>query len=187
MNPDLKTLHYLFDTPLGMCAVAWNGRGLVGVQLPERDPGTTERRIVARVRSAGAAAPPDWVQGLIEDIRRYLRGDKVDFSTVAVDLDGVDDLRLRIYAALRQLRFGETTTYGNLARALGVNEWQGARDVGEAMGRNPVPIVIPCHRVLAAGGKIGGFSAPGGAATKRKLLMLEGVCLDSEPPRLPGL
>jgi methylated-DNA-[protein]-cysteine S-methyltransferase len=111
----------------------------------------------------------------------------VDFSAVAVDLDGIDDLRRRIYAVLRTIGVGQTTTYGELARAIGETEWQGARDVGEAMGRNPVPIVIPCHRVLAAGGKLGGFSAHGGAATKRKLLELEGVQLDSAPPRLPGL
>jgi methylated-DNA-[protein]-cysteine S-methyltransferase len=187
MSPQLETHHHVFDTALGTCAVAWNARGLVGVQLPERDSGATERRLARRVDSRGSAVPPAWVQTLIENIRRYLAGAKMDFSAVAVDLDGIDDLRRRIYAVLRTIGFGQTTTYGELARAIGETEWQGARDVGEAMGRNPVPIVIPCHRVLAAGGKLGGFSAHGGAATKRKLLELEGVQLDSAPPRLPGL
>jgi methylated-DNA-[protein]-cysteine S-methyltransferase len=186
MNRQLEVHHHLFETALGSCAVAWNGRGLVGVQLPERDGVTTERRLAARVRSKGATLPPDWVRSLIEDIRRYLAGEKIDFSAVAVDLEGIDDLRRRIYAVLRTIPFGATTTYGELARTIGETEWQGARDVGEAMGRNPVPIVIPCHRVLAAGGKLGGFSAHGGAATKRRLLELEGVRLDSGPPRLPG-
>jgi methylated-DNA-[protein]-cysteine S-methyltransferase len=186
MNPVPEVHHHLFDTALGPCAVAWNGRGLVGVQLPERDGATTERRLAARIHSDGPASPPEWVCHLVDDIRRYLAGEKVDFSAVAVDLEEIDDLRRRIYAVLRTIPFGETTTYGDLARAIGETEWQGARDVGEAMGRNPVPIVIPCHRVLAAGGKLGGFSAHGGAATKRKLLELEGARLDSGPPRLPG-
>ena len=91
---------------------------------------------------------------------------------------------------MRALGWGETTTYGELAKKLGASSWEGARDVGEAMGRNPVPVVIPCHRVLAAGGKLGGFSAHGGAATKAKLLALEGVQLPEKhrgAPRLPGL
>jgi methylated-DNA-[protein]-cysteine S-methyltransferase len=88
---------------------------------------------------------------------------------------------------MRTLPWGTTTTYGELARTIGLTQWEGARDVGEAMGRNPVPIVIPCHRVLAAGQKLGGFSAPGGPATKAKLLALEGVRFDGGSPRLPGL
>jgi methylated-DNA-[protein]-cysteine S-methyltransferase len=111
----------------------------------------------------------------------------VDFSSVAVDLDSLDDYRRKLYQALRGIGFGRTTTYGDLARQLGATGWEGARDVGEAMGRNPVPIVIPCHRVLAAGGKLGGFSAHGGTSTKQKLLALEGFRLDRGPPRLPGL
>ncbi len=95
--------------------------------------------------------------------------------------------RIPADAALRTIAFGHTTTYGELARQLGSTGWEGARDVGEAMGRNPVPIVIPCHRVLAAGGKLGGFSAHGGPSTKQKLLALEGVQLGNGPPRLPGL
>ena len=184
--------HHLFDTAIGECGVAWNARGLTGVQLPEKDRGQTELRLAVKCRSTQTDDAPPWIQSVISDIQRYLAGQPVDFSAITVDLDGVDDYRRKLYAALRDIGFGRTTTYGELAKQLGATDWEGARDVGEAMGRNPVPIVIPCHRVLAAGGKIGGFSAYGGPTTKQKLLELEGVSLDktppraSEPPRLPG-
>jgi methylated-DNA-[protein]-cysteine S-methyltransferase len=179
--------HHLFDTALGRCGVAWNARGLVGVQLPERDPAATERRLAAKCRSAGAAEPPVAIASLIGDIQRYLLGERVDFSAVPVDLTPCDEFRRKVYTALRSVAFGTTTTYGDLARAAGADDWEGARDVGEAMGTNPAPLVIPCHRCLAAGGKPGGFSAYGGLATKRKLLALEGVHLERAEPRLPGL
>jgi len=179
--------HCVFDTTIGPCGIAWSARGLVAVQLPERDRAATERRLIARSRSAGVAAPPPRIAALIGDITRYLAGEPVDFSTVAVDLSGIDPFRRKLYDAMRALGWGNTTTYGALARAIGFATPEAARDVGEAMGRNPVPIVIPCHRVLAAGNKLGGFSAPGGAATKAKLLALEGVHLDDGAPRLPGL
>ena len=180
------TQHHLFDTALGRCGVAWNARGLCAVQLPEKTCAATERRLAARAKSAGAAPPP-WVEALVADIQNYLAGECVDFSAVAVDLEGFEPFRRRLYAALRETPYGMTTSYGELARRLGLSDWEGARDVGAAMGQNPVPIVIPCHRVLAAGGKLGGFSAPGGSATKAKLLALEGVHLDRGAPRLPGL
>jgi methylated-DNA-[protein]-cysteine S-methyltransferase len=157
------------------------------VQLPEQDRAATERRIAAKCGSAGSAAPPPWVAALSADIQRYLAGARVDFSGIAVDLAGIEDVRRKIYLALREIDFGRTVTYGELARRIGATEWEGARDVGEAMGRNPMPVVIPCHRVLAAGGKLGGFSAYGGVATKQKLLALEGVHFDGGAPRLPGL
>jgi methylated-DNA-[protein]-cysteine S-methyltransferase len=178
--------HHVFDTAIGPCGVAWSARGLVAVQLPEKDRAATERRLAAKAESGGAAAPPPWVATLVADIARYLAGEPVDFAAVAVDLSGLDPFRRRLYETMRSLAWGETTTYGELARQLGSSDWEGAREVGEAMGRNPVPVVIPCHRVLAAGGKLGGFSAHGGAATKAKLLALEGVHLDGGP-RLPGL
>jgi methylated-DNA-[protein]-cysteine S-methyltransferase len=185
--------HHLFDTAIGECGVAWNAHGLVGVQLPEKDRGATELRLALKCHSTSAADVPPWVQSVIADIQRHLAGQPVDFSAIAVDLGGVDDFRQKLYAALRGIGFGRTTTYGELAKQLGLAGWEGARDVGEAMGRNPVPIVIPCHRVLAAGNKLGGFSAYGGTRTKQKLLALEGVSLDKSParkpapPRLPGL
>jgi methylated-DNA-[protein]-cysteine S-methyltransferase len=182
-----ETHHHLFETPIGVCGVAWNGRGLRAVQLPEQDLATAERRLAEKSGSAGPGEPPPAMRALVADIQNYLSGERVDFSGVAVDLSGIDDLRRRIYGALRAIDFGRTTTYGDLARSIGATDWEGARDVGIAMGSNRIPIVIPCHRVLAAGGKLGGFSAYGGTKTKQKLLALEGVHLDSEPPRLPGL
>jgi methylated-DNA-[protein]-cysteine S-methyltransferase len=179
--------HHVFDTAIGPCGVAWNARGLTAVQLPEANRAATERRLVAKAASAGAAAPPAWVVAVIADIKRYLAGEPVDFSAVTVDLSGLDPFRQKLYEAMRSLAWGHTTTYGELARRLGSSDWEGAREVGDAMGRNPVPVVIPCHRVLAAGGKLGGFSAHGGAATKAKLLALEGVYVDGGAPRLPGL
>ena len=187
------TRHHLFDTAIGECGVAWNARGLVGVQLPEKDRGQTELRLAVKCRSTHAADVPPWVQSVISDIQRYLAGQPVDFSTVTVDLGDIDDFRRKLYAALRGIGIGRTVTYGELAKQLGLTGWEGARDVGEAMGKNPMPIVIPCHRVLAAGGKPGGFSAYGGTSTKQKLLALEGVRLGNDdkgqdvPPRLPGL
>ena len=187
------THHHLFDTALGECGVAWNSRGLVGVQLPEKDRGQTELHLAVKCRSTDAADVPPWVQSVISDIQRYLAGQPVDFSAVTVDLGGIDDFRQKLYAALRGIGPGRTVTYGELAKQLGLTGWEGARDVGEAMGKNPLPIVIPCHRVLAAGGKPGGFSAYGGTGTKQKLLALEGVSLGKDekgtdtPPRLPGL
>lgn len=179
--------HHLFDTALGRCGVAWGARGLAGVQLPEKDLASTERRLAAKCKSVGAAKPPPAIAELIGDIRRYLAGERVDFSVVPVDLEACDEFRRKVYGALRGVGFGRTTTYGDLARAAGATDWERVRDVGDAMGRNPAPLVIPCHRCLAAGGKLGGFSAYGGTSTKRRLLALEGVHLDSGEPRLPGL
>ena len=184
---DTATQHHLFDTALGVCGVAWNARGIAGVQLPEKDPAMTARRLAAKSGSTGEATPPPPIAAVIGSIQNYLSGQKINFTDIAVDLDGVDEFRRKIYQALRGIGFGCTTTYGELARAIGATEWEGARDVGDAMGRNPVPIVIPCHRVLASGGRLGGFSAYGGTATKQKLLALEGVHLDGAAPRLPGL
>jgi methylated-DNA-[protein]-cysteine S-methyltransferase len=179
--------HHVFPTTLGACGVAWSERGLAALQLPEADREATERRLAARSASAGPADPPHMVATLIADVQHYLAGDRIDFSGAAVDLDGVEPVRCSIYQALRAIGYGHTATYGELAHAAGLAGAEAARDVGVAMARNPVPLVIPCHRVLAAGGKLGGFSAYGGALTKEKLLALEGVHFDGGAPRLPGL
>jgi methylated-DNA-[protein]-cysteine S-methyltransferase len=176
--------HCLFETALGVCGVAWNDEGLSRVQLPAADRGATERRLLGGSRDSVASQPPPWVERLIADIARYAGGEPTDFSAVKVDLRRFGPFHHALYAAARTIRWGETRSYGELARAIGEPD---ARAVGQAMGQNPVPIVIPCHRVLAAKRAIGGFSAPGGAATKRRLLALEGIRLDEDAPRLPGL
>ena len=124
----------------------------------------------------GAGAPPEDIAAVIEAAKRYFDGEETDFSQVPVDLAGQDAFFAQIYDALRRVGWGRTTTYGALAKEVGAGR-ETARDVGEAMARNPAPLIIPCHRVLAAGGKIGGFSAPGGSKTKARMLELEGVRL----------
>ena len=177
----------LAGVSFGTFGLAWSGLGLAAIQLPEKSSALTERRLVAKSGSTGAAVPPPWVAALIADIQHYLAGEKIDFSAVQVDLRNLEPFRRQLYVALRAIGFGATVTYGELARRIGAPEPEGARDVGAAMGANPMPIVIPCHRVLAAGGKLGGFSAPGGTVTKQRLLALEGVHFDRGAPRLPGL
>jgi len=181
--------HALFPTAIGICGVAWSERGLVALALPERDAAATEKRLIGKSHSAGAASPPSAIADAIALIQKYCTGECIDFAAVPLDLTGVDPARRRIYECMRALRFGETTTYGALARETGAPEsdWEAARNIGDAMGRNPLPIVVPCHRVLAAGGKLGGFSAYGGTTTKETLLALEGVRRGGGAPRLPGL
>ena len=176
------TRYCVFATEIGHCGVAWNARGLTHLQLPESDPATTEKRLAARSGSRRTDDPPAPIGRLIDDIQRYALGTKVDFSSVAVDLTDSDELCRSVYAAARTLGWGQTATYGEIARRLGIAD---PRDVGQALSRNPIPIIIPCHRVVASGGKLGGFSAHGGTLTKERLLTLEGVGADA--PRLPGL
>lgn len=174
--------HAVFETALGFMALAWNDKGLVRLCLPEKTPDAAERRLL-RLAGHGTAegdrTPPQWITVLIADIRRYADGDDVDFSDVPVDLAGVDDFRRDIYAAARNLQYGETTTYGGLAEKAGRKGL--FRETGSALGANPIPLVIPCHRILAAGGKIGGFSATGGSNMKEKMLVLEGVRVGPPP------
>jgi methylated-DNA-[protein]-cysteine S-methyltransferase len=166
--------HFVFKTAHGFCAIAWNDAGIARFQLPAKSAEAAERLMLRRTPSAGRGVPPPMVSEAIAAATRYFEGEKRDFSHLTLDLDGQDDFRRRVYAAARRLKWGETTTYGALARELGAGP-EGARDVGQAMAGNPIPLIIPCHRVLAAGAKIGGFSAPGGAATKKHMLELEGV------------
>jgi methylated-DNA-[protein]-cysteine S-methyltransferase len=176
------TSHYrVFETAAGFCGIAWNDVGITRFQLPTRGAAATERLLQRRVPGAAPGAPPPAVAAAIAAAIRYFAGETVDFSDIALDLGAQEPLFERIYQALRRVGWGHTTTYGTLAKELGQGP-EVARDVGAAMASNPVPLIIPCHRVLAAGGKLGGFSAPGGAATKRRMLELEGVSLDPPPP-----
>lgn len=174
--------HMVFETALGFVGIAWSGAGLMRLCLFQRERAAVERRL-ERLGLASEAdrdsKAPSWVAALVGDIKAYAAGEAVDFSGVPVDLSGVDDFRLAIYDAARKLGFGETTTYGELAKSAGHAGLP--RETGEALGANPVPLVIPCHRILAAGGKIGGFSAPGGSTTKEKMLALEGVRVGPAP------
>jgi methylated-DNA-[protein]-cysteine S-methyltransferase len=174
--------HYaVFETAAGFCGIAWNGAGIVRFQLPTRSADATERAILRRVPGAERAVTPAETGRVIAAAQRYFAGETVDFSDVQVDLAGQQDFFRRIYTALRRVGYGQTTTYGALAKELGAGP-EAARDVGQAMATNPVPLIIPCHRVLAAGGKVGGFSAPGGAASKIRMLELEGVRVGPPEP-----
>jgi len=182
----MQPRYCLFDTAFGPCGIAWNERGVVRLQLPESDRAATERRLKAR--SGGVPAEPTTrMMEAIADIQRYMRGTRVDFTAVPLDVVVDEPFRQGVYEALRLVPWGETVTYGELARRVGAAGQ--AREVGQVMGRNPVPVIVPCHRVLAAGNKAGGFSAYGGTFTKERLLALEGVTIgvEADAPALPGI
>jgi methylated-DNA-[protein]-cysteine S-methyltransferase len=176
------TQHYLvFETAGGFCGIAWSERGITRFQLPTRSAEATERLLRRRLPGAEPGAPPPPVAAAVAAVKRYFAGEETDFSGFTLDLGEQDPFFQQVYAALRRVGWGRTTTYGALAKELGAGP-EAARDVGQAMARNPVALIIPCHRVLAAGGKVGGFSAPGGSAAKTRMLELEGVQVTPPPP-----
>jgi methylated-DNA-[protein]-cysteine S-methyltransferase len=176
MSEQTEVQFCLFDTTIGRCAIAWTVRGIVGVLLPERDEGAMRARLLRRHRGARESAPPNDVARAIASIVALLAGESRDLGEVVLDFAGVPEFNRRVYAVARTIKPGTTLTYGAIAARLGEPD---ARGVGEALGQNPCPIIVPCHRVVAAGGKTGGFSAPGGAATKRCLLAREGAMADA--------
>lgn len=166
--------YHVFETVAGFAAIGWDTKGIHSFRLPAGTVQEAERSLLRRQRDARAAVPPAPVQAVIDDARRYFAGERVDFAAVAVDLGVQEPFFERVYDAVRRLGWGETATYGAIAKALGAGP-EFARDVGQAMASNPVPLIIPCHRVTAANGKIGGFSAPGGSLSKARMLEIEGV------------
>jgi methylated-DNA-[protein]-cysteine S-methyltransferase len=167
-----------FTTGLGRCAIAWSDRGIVRVQLPEKTMAQARARLTQALGPVAESAPPKKVARVIARVQRHLSGARVRYDDVALDLDAVTPFRRAIYLALRDTAPGQTLSYAELAAQAGSPK--AARAVGSAMAHNPLPIVVPCHRVLAAGGKPGGFSAYGGTVTKAKLLALEGVALEPQ-------
>jgi methylated-DNA-[protein]-cysteine S-methyltransferase len=167
------TGYALFDTALGSCGIAWAPRGIVAVQLPERDEQALRVRIRRTVPAGHESPPPADVRRAIDAIVALLDGEQRDLSGIALDMERVPEFNRRVYAVARTVPPGETITYGEIAERIG--ERGAAQAVGQALGRNPFPIVVPCHRVLAAGGGLGGFSARGGVATKRRMLAIEGA------------
>jgi len=168
----------LFDTPLGRCGITWSDRGVTGVQLPEASDERTIARLRRRRPRTRIAAPSADARHAIDGMTALLRGERVSLDDVALDMEGVQPFHRRVFELARTIPAGRTSTYGELATRLG--DPGSARAVGEALGRNPFPIVVPCHRVLAATGKLGGFSAHGGATTKRRMLIIEGALLELE-------
>jgi methylated-DNA-[protein]-cysteine S-methyltransferase len=161
-----------FDTAIGRCGIVWSDRGVVGVQLPER-AGTERARLLGRFPDAAVGEPSAAVSDAVRRIVAHLRGESADLGTVALDLREATDFDCRVYEAARRIPRGETRTYGEIAAEIG--EPGAAQAVGQALGRNPCPIVVPCHRVVAAAGRPGGFSAYGGVTTKLRLLAIEGA------------
>lgn len=172
----------LLDTPFGWAGLVWSERGVRRLFLPQPGRSGLEQRLEAAVREAGGAGPaglPPPLSALLARMEAYFGGAPEAFADVRVDLSGVDPFRMAVYAATRMLGVGETATYGELAVAAGRPGL--AREVGQALGSNPVPLIVPCHRIVAAGNRIGGFSAPGGAASKLRMLALEGVSVGPAP------
>lgn len=169
-----------FATALGEFALVWTDRGVRRVFLPGNEAIALETRMAKL--GVERAEPTRIMNAVIDRIEDYAEGESVDFSQVELDLDGVPEFHRRCYDILLTVGRGETTTYGAMARQLG--DVHLSRAVGQAMGANPIPLIIPCHRVLAANGGAGGFSAPGGTATKRIMLALEGVSLGTPPGQM---
>ena len=174
----------LFETAIGTCGVAWSDRGLTGVMLPLTEGGDPLSRLIRRNPGAVEAAPPATVAAAIEGVQALLRGEKRDLLDVSLDDAHISGLPAQVYAIARAIPPGQTLTYGDIARRLG--DLALSRAVGQALGANPWPIVVPCHRILAAGGKKGGFSAPGGADTKLRMLEIEGALAPDTLPLFGG-
>jgi methylated-DNA-[protein]-cysteine S-methyltransferase len=170
--------HHIFATTAGFAGIGWGQGGVASFRLPAPTREEAERALLRRLPRSTSAEPPADIFGVIDASRRYFAGERIDFSGVVVDLGDQTPFFARVYEFVRRLKWAETTTYGEVARTLGEGP-EAARAVGEAMARNPVPLIIPCHRVTAAGGRIGGFSAPGGSVSKARMLELEGVQLQT--------
>jgi methylated-DNA-[protein]-cysteine S-methyltransferase len=175
----------LFDTPIGSCSLVWKDAAIVGLRLPEENAATTRARIQRRWPGAEERAPTPEMQAVIDRVLRLLAGESVDLRDVPLDFGDAPDFHKRVYEVARTIPPGQTMTYGEIARRLGVPHE--SREVGQAMGRNPVAIIMPCHRVLGADGKMGGFSATGGVAIKRRILEIEGAAALGAGPLFASL
>ena len=165
MDPVTLTM-VSFETELGRCAVRWTGSGIASVLLPHRSASLGPR-------IEDSVDVPNLVREAIDGMTAVLAGEPQDLRNVVLDERSVDFFRREVYAATREIAAGTTRSYGEVARAIGRPD--AAREVGAALARNPYPIIVPCHRVVAANGALTGFSAPGGLATKRRMLELEGA------------
>ncbi|MFZ5783407.1 MAG: methylated-DNA--[protein]-cysteine S-methyltransferase [Pseudomonadota bacterium] len=174
----------LFETSIGSCGVAWNAAGIVGLQLPASDAEATRARLLRRWQGAIESVPPPGVARAIGLVQSLLAGNGADLRDIPLDLADVPDFHRRVYEVARTIPPGQTLTYGEIADRLGAPHE--ARAVGQALGRNPVAIIVPCHRVIAADGRMGGFSATGGVATKRRMLEIEGAAALAAGPLFAG-
>jgi len=176
-----KRNHYhLFETAAGFVAIGWNDAGISALRLPAGNAFEAERALIRRLPDAVQTEPPPPIRAVVDAVVRYFAGEQIDFSATPIDMGEQAPFFQKVYAFVRGLGWSETTTYGAVAKALGAGP-EFARDVGQAMANNPIPLIVPCHRVTGAGGKIGGFSAPGGSMSKARMLELEGVVIDPAP------
>jgi len=175
----------VFETAIGTGGIAWGESGITGVQLPQPDAAHVRARLKRRFSGVPEIEPPATVRDAIADISAVLRGEGGDLSSIQLDLERVPFFARRVYEVVRTIGPGETLSYGEVARRLG--EPRMAREVGQALARNPCPMVVPCHRVLAADGALGGFSASGGVATKQRLLEIERANVAWQLPLLPAM
>jgi methylated-DNA-[protein]-cysteine S-methyltransferase len=170
----------VFQTSFGACAIAWEGGLVSRFHLPEGTAEKTKARVASRGAIAvGEEVAPEWVRRVIERVRRHLDGDLHDFSDVPLDWPRVTAFQRAVYEQTRAIKPGFTREYGEIAGALAPGSGS-ARAVGAALGANPWPLLVPCHRVVSAGDRMTGFSGPGGVRTKTRLLALEGAELLSE-------
>jgi methylated-DNA-[protein]-cysteine S-methyltransferase len=168
----------LFDTPIGRCGLAWGSKGIVATQLPEASDTLTRSRLLHKCPTAQTCPMPAWVLDARDAMVALLQGEKRDLREIKLDEANWPSFNRRVYQIARMIEPGETLTYGDIARKLG--DPAVARAVGLALGQNPVPIIVPCHRVLAANGRTGGFSANGGVNTKFRMLQIEQAKLPDE-------
>ena len=174
----------LFATAIGTCGIAWGPQGIVGAQLPERSEKAARARLARRFPAAREDEPPPAIRRIVDTIVTLIAGEPVDLSASPLDMAGVPDFHRRVYDVALSIQPGETLTYGEVAKRIG--EPGAAQAVGQALGKNPFPIIVPCHRVLASGGKTGGFSADGGVETKLKLLSIERARTSDAPTLFDG-
>ncbi|WP_439497629.1 methylated-DNA--[protein]-cysteine S-methyltransferase [Bosea sp. (in: a-proteobacteria)] len=175
----------LFDTAIGACALVWQDERIVAAQLPEHDEAAARHRLARRFPQGTEAEPPLFVRDAIGEIVALLAGERRDLAHLPIDLSATPDFNQRVYRVALAIPPGETLTYGEVAARIG--EPGAARAVGVALGQNPIPIIVPCHRVLAAGGKTGGFSADGGVETKLRILTIEKARTSAEPSLFDSL
>jgi DNA-3-methyladenine glycosylase II len=165
-----------FSTAAGICGVSWDAQGITSFYLPEDSGKRMEGHLKQLTQNSRASsAPPSWVKDLIKKVRAHLKGHAQDFTSVPLHFEGVSGFLRSVYRSVRKIPSGTVVTYGELAARVG--NPNAARAIGGALGKNPIPLIIPCHRVVASSGKLGGFSAPGGAEAKASLLAREGVIL----------
>jgi methylated-DNA-[protein]-cysteine S-methyltransferase len=169
----------LFDTAIGACALAWSATALVGVQLPEHSDAATRARMQRKHPEAREGDPPPFAADAVRRIRALLEGERDDLRDLPLDMTSVPPFHRHVYEVARAIPPGSIRTYGEIAREIG--DPGAARAVGQALGANPFAPVVPCHRVLAAGGRSGGFSAEGGTVTKLKMLEIERARLGDGP------